>query len=217
MRRLLTCLTAGLLVPAAASAATKPPKTTHTSAGMAAARRMLLPASALPRTWTAAAAGKSTPRLTCPGFAPSAAGIVEIGAAGSPAFRAETGGPFVSEGVYVYAKPAQALTYFGRVAGKGIRSCLTQSLAQGSTNDVHFTIGHTSTIPLPALGTRRAGYRVAVTVSAPAQSLTAYVDLLLVANGNAIAALSLSSYSEPFPARLELAVARAAARRLSRS
>jgi hypothetical protein len=215
MRLSLCILLLLALVTGSAAGATKPPKTTHTRAGMAAAQRLLLTEADVPRSWTAVAAGKLTPTLTCAGFSPSTAGIVETGSAASPAFRADATGPFAAEGVYVYATPAQAAAYWRRVVGPGIRSCMTQALVQGSTTDVKFTVRRTQSLALPPVGARRAGFRITATATTPGQVVTAYVDMLLLSTGKAIAAVSVSSFSEPVSPALERSLARSAARRLA--
>jgi hypothetical protein len=211
-------LSAGAGAATAGDAAKQPPaagKTTHTRAGTAAAKRMLLTKRDLGAGWTAAPAGKTPPALTCAGFAPSTDGVVETGVAASPAFRGGDAGPFVAQSVYVYATPAQARRFWLRVVGAGVRSCLTQSVVQGSTTDVKFAVKKIQDLALPALGARRAGYRLTATATAPGQTVDAYVDLLLIGDGKAIAAISLSSFSQPLSERVELALARAAARRLA--
>jgi hypothetical protein len=212
MRRLLSVgLAIGLLAPIA-HAATKPG--THTKQGMATARRLLLTSTAFPRGWTSAAAGKTVPVLACSVFVPSTTGILERGAASSPSFRAGGTGPFVTEAVYVYATARQASTFWRRVARPGIARCLAQSVTQGSTKDVSFKVIRRETLAPPSVGARSAAYRVAATASTPGQTATAYFDLLLVGHGAAIAALSVSGFTDPVSPQLETSLARAAARKL---
>jgi hypothetical protein len=213
----VAALAAGTGAAMGGVAAKKPPAAgrTHTAAGTAAATRMLLTKRDLGTGWTATPAGKTPPALTCAGFAPSTDRVVETGVAASPAFRGGDAGPFVGESVYVYATPAQARRFWLRVVGAGVRSCLTQSVVQGSTTDVKFAVKRIHDLALPALGARRAGYRLTATATAPGQTVDAYVDLLLIGDGEAIAAISLSSFSQPVSERVELALARAAARRLA--
>ncbi len=177
---------------------------------------MLLTKDDVARSWTSSPAGKTTPTLTCAGFAPSVSGVVETGSAASPAFRGGSSGPFASEVVYVYATEAQARAYWRRVVvGRSVRSCLSNVVEQGSTTEVKFTVVKLAALPLPSLGARRAAYRLTATAATTAQTITAYVDMLLIGDGNGIAALSLSSFSQPVSEQLERALGRAAARRLA--
>jgi hypothetical protein len=217
MRGLLSiAAVAGLLVPVT-QAATKPPAAghTHTAAGMATAHRLLLTSRDFPKSWTSTPAGKAVPALTCGSFAPSTTGVVEIGAAASPNFRAGATGPFASEAVYVYATARQARTFWRRAVGPGIAGCFSQSVTQGSTQAVRFAVKKTELLPLPRLGDRSAAYRLRATATTTGQSVTAYFDLLLIGRGAAVAAITFSGFSEPVSSELELAGARAAARRLA--
>jgi hypothetical protein len=217
-RTLLAGALATALAASAASAAKSPaPRSTHTDAGTALARRLLLTRADLPRGWAATPASGKTPRLTCAGFSPSTEGIVETGAAASPAFRAGASGPFVTETVYVYASAAQAKAFWQRLVGPGLRSCLVQTVTQASTTDVRFAVQRSEQLTLPRAGARSASYRLTATATAPGQTVAAYIDMLLVAQGRAVAALSVSSFSQPVARSLELALRRAAARRVAAS
>lgn len=212
MRRLAVLLVACLLVPAA-GAATKPP-TTHTKAGLAAARRALLPAGAFPSTWTSTAADKTVPSLVCPLAGIDPTGIVELGSAGSPHYRAGSAGPFAAESVYVYRSPKQAALLWKRLVGPAVGRCLAASITQGSTKDVTFSKTKSLPAAAPRVAGRVAAYRVSAQAATPGQAILAYFDLVLVARGASIAALSFSSFSEPPPAGIEALLARAAISRL---
>ena len=212
MRRLAALVLACLLAPVA-SGATKPP-TTHTKAGLAAARRALLPAGAFPSTWTSTAADKTVPSLVCALAAIDPTGIVELGSAGSPHYRAGKAGPFAAESVYVYKTPKQAALLWKRLVGPAVERCLAASVTQGSTQDVTFS--KTTKLPAsaPRVSGRSAAYRVSAQAATPGQSIAAYFDLVLVARGASIAALSFSSFSEPPPAGIEALLSRSAVSRL---
>jgi hypothetical protein len=212
MRRLAVLALACLVAPAA-GAATKPP-TTHTKAGLAAARHALLPVGAFPRAWTSTAADKTVPALVCPAAGIDPTGIVEIGSAGSPHYKAESAGPFAAESVYVYKTPKHASLLWKRLVGPAVARCLVASVTAGSTQDVTFS----KTKQLPAVAPRVAGrvaaYRVSAQAATPGQAITAYFDLVLVARGSSVAALSFSSFSEPPPVGIEALLARSAISRL---
>jgi hypothetical protein len=214
MRGALIALVVCALAPAAA-AATKPPST-HTKTGLASARAALLPAHAFPSRWTATAADKTVPALGCPFAGADSSGIVEIGAATSPHYRAGSVGPFASESVYVYKTAQQAATYWKRLVGPGIGRCLAASVKQGSTSDVTFSEAKQLPLAAPTVTGRAAAYRVSAHAATPGQTTVAYFDLVLVARGAGIAALSFSSFSTPTPAGIEALLARSAAGRLPR-
>lgn len=223
MRGLLSVVAAASLLVPVAQAAKKPPAAghTHTTAGMAKAHRLLLTATDFPKSWTRSPPDKPVPGLTCGNFAPSTIGIVETGAAASPHFAAAAIGPFVFQTAYVYATAAQARTFWRRAVRPELARCLSQTVAQGSTQDVRFTVGKTQVLALPRIGERSAAYRVpatatiAPTQTTPGQTVPAYFDLLLIGRGTGMSAITLVALAEPVSNGLELAFARAAARRLA--
>src|SRR5438105_5031204 len=86
----------------------------HTSAGAKAARAPLLKASDLGKGWMSTAAAQQGVRFSCPGHTPNAKGIVETGAASTPAFSGSQAGPFVQQNVSVYATTGMANTWWQR-------------------------------------------------------------------------------------------------------
>src|SRR5262245_40121279 len=91
------------------------PAVHHTSAGTKAARASLLTPADLGKGWTAAAAPRQQGvPLTCTGHDPNAKGIVETGAASSPAFSATQAGPFVQQNKRVFENDAVAGEWWGR-------------------------------------------------------------------------------------------------------
>jgi hypothetical protein len=214
VRPLAVLLLACLLAPVAAAA--KKPPTNHTKAGLAAARRALLPAGAFPSTWTSTPADKTVPALVCSaagvGFDPT--GIVELGAAGSPHYKAGSAGPFAAESVYVYKTPTQASRLWKQLAGPAVVRCLVDSIAKGSTQDVTFSKTKRLPVAAPRVAGRVAAYRVSAQAATAGQAIVAYFDLVLVGRGASIAALSFSSFSEPPPVGIEALLARAAVSRL---
>jgi hypothetical protein len=212
MRRLAVLLLACLLAPVA-SGATKPP-TTHTKAGLAAARRALLPAGAFPSRWTSTPAEKTVPALVCQLAGIDPTGIVELGAAASPRYTAESSGPFAAESVYVYKTPKQASLLWKRLVGPAVARCLAASVTAGSTQDVTFSKTKRLPVVAPRVAGRAAAYRVSAQAATPGQAITAYFDLVLVARGSSVAALSFSSFSVPPPVGIEALLARAAVSRL---
>jgi hypothetical protein len=212
---LAAALLAGLALPAAAPAAK--PKPGHTKAGQAAARAALLTTKDVAAGWTATAAPKQVPSLGCSAAAPSVAGIRELGSAASASLRATANGPFVSQTAYVFATPVQAATVFRRVTGKVAERCLAESVKAGSTTDVQLAVAKTESLRGPALAGRTALVRATGTASSIGQRLATYVDLVLVARGRAVTALTFVSFEEPAAASLELRLGRIVAARLARA
>jgi hypothetical protein len=207
---------AALAAPGAGAAnapAKKKVKTTHTAAGMAAAARAVLGAADLGPGWTAGKAGAADASLECGSAAPPK-GIVETGKAVSPTFSESSSGPFVSQAVFVYASAPEAQQVWQQTAGKAALACLARSVAGGSSKGIRFTVLHEQTLARPAVGDRSAAYRVVARVHATAQTIPAYVDLVLVGRGDALTEISYSAFSTPVGRAVELAVAQALARRL---
>jgi hypothetical protein len=206
---------ASALAAPVAAAAAKPPVAagTHTAAGMAAARRAVLALEDLGPGWKAGTAGPATSSLGC-GGATSGPGVVETGKAVSPTFSRSAAGPFVSQAVFVYGSAAQAQQVWQQTVGKPALTCLARSVTGGSTKDVKFTILHALTLPAPGAGTRSAAYRIVASAHSKLQTVSAYVDLVLVGRGDAVTEISYSGFSQPIDRSLELSVARALATRL---
>ena len=204
-----------LLVPAAASAAKSKPKTTHTTAGTAAAEHALIGTNDLGPGWVAGTASTKAESLSCGGTSAAVAGVVEIGAAASPTFRASGSGPFVSQAAFVYGSDSQAAALWEHVAGAKVLACLAKSVAGGGVKGISFTVLHHEELSRPAGGARSSAYRVVVQAKTKAQKVTAYVDMLLLGRGDAVTALSFASFTQPVDTGLELSLARVVAGRLA--
>jgi hypothetical protein len=185
----------------------------HTPAGVATAKRVLLRAQDVGAGWKATAKAKKVGQLTCGAAAPTAPGAVEIGSAASPTYGAGVAGPFVTQEVFVYSTVTGAQRFWQHVVGKQTLACVAKGVTGASTKDVTFTVTHTASLPAPA-GADSAAYRVLGQAHTQAQKVTVYVDVVLVRRGNAIAEVSFSSFTTPFPRGMELRIARAAASRI---
>jgi len=224
-------LVLALVISAAALAAQPPPtkqaatttttttttakKTTHTTAGMAAAARAVLAAVDLGTGWTAGKPAPSSASPTC-GSAGLGAGVVEIGKAISPTFSQSASGPFVSQVVFVYATVPEAKQVWQRASGNAALDCLARTVTSGSTKATRFTVLHTQRLVSPQAGTHSAAYRVIASAhsTSPAQTIDVYFDLVLVGEGKALTLISWAGFEQPLDRSLEVAVARAVARRL---
>lgn len=185
----------------------------HTHAGMVEAHRALLRHADLGAGWLTGATPKKVGSLACARV--TLKGVAEIGSAVSPTYRQSSAGPFLSESAFTYNTAAGAASFFQRVATRGALSCLAQSILQGdASSGVTFTIVKKQALPAPHVAAKAAAYRVSGRAKAPAQKIDVYVDVILLQRGNAIAELSLSSFSAAVAPGDELEIARAAAARL---
>lgn len=208
----LTCLqTAGVAVAGGRSHA--PSAATRQADKLA--RAALFGAGDL-RGWKSTPGPKKAPTLTCGAFAPDLTGIRILGAAASATFNQSSTGPFASQLVDVFKSPAQERSFWHRVVTRRLETCVADSLTAGSTSSVTFTVDHKRLLSLPRIGERAAGYRVIGTAaaSAPGQSETVYLDMLVVGSGSGLSAISFTSFFDPVPRSLELRLARLVADRL---
>lgn len=208
----LGALAALLLTHDAPSAASRG----ETPAGSELAGAALVHASDLGSGWsTSAAAPRRVPPLTCSRFDPAIPKeVTETGAAGSSTYEQSSGGPFVQQDAHAYASARQEQVVWGKVVRPALLRCVEQALRTGSGSGVSFTVSRGQPLALPKLAASAAAYRVHGTASGAGQTVDVYLDVLLLGRGNAISSLSISSFDSPPARRLELRLARAAARRL---
>jgi hypothetical protein len=185
----------------------------HTTAGNAAAHRALVRPADLGKTWVAGRTPKQPGSLVCGTSVPS--GVIETGSAVSPTYSRGATGPFLSESVYVYSSAAGAARFFPLAAGPGAAACVEKTLASaGASGKVAFTVTTRESLSAPRVGVRSAAYRIAGVAAVTAQKVRIYVDVVLLLRGNAISELAVSSFATPVDPATELAVARAATKRL---
>lgn len=183
--------------------------TTHpTAAGKALARATLLRASDLGRRWTNTPAPTTVPGLTCPGFNPSLSGVVQTGSAISPTFQASSTGPFASQTAYAYASASEEETVWREVAREHLLTCVASSLVHSTGGGVHFKVKSKRVVSLPSLPVHAMGYRVVGTASVPNQTVSVYLDVVLLGGGTAVTELSFSSFLGPMARATELRLAR---------
>lgn len=187
------------------------PAVHHSAAGTSAARSSLLALKDLGKGWTAAAATKQQGvALTCAGHSPSAKGVVETGAASSPAFSATQAGPFVQQNTSVYASTAQATAWWKRVVTPSLVTCAAGTFDALRAKGVKVTLVSRGKLTLSSALTRTAGYRVV----ANANGKKLYFDLIVLGSGRTITAVTVSSFVQPVPATYERALATVIARKL---
>jgi hypothetical protein len=213
LRSVIVLLVAAVSVGTAA--ATPGPRAEHTSAGTKLAQSALLRVGDFGSGWTTdAAAGQAAGlNFSCTGFGPKQDDFVEIGTAQSPQFRASQIGPFVVQRTSVYESAKAVRTLWQRSMKPGIADCVAQSLEALRSKGVGVSITARDTIALGQIGDRTAGYRIVATLTTR-QRLKTYYDMIWVGGGRAITQLTVSQFQKPPPLKWEIALAKAAARRL---
>jgi hypothetical protein len=186
----------------------------HTPAGMGAAHRALLQRADLKGGWAAGTAPKAAGSLAC--RTPSSLkGVVEIGAAVSPTYRASSSGPFVSSSAFVYDSAAGAASYFAKIAKPQALTCLGEALTAGKAGaGVTFTIVKRQTLPRPRVSATAVAYRIIGRATVSAQKVPVYADIVVMQRGNAISQVTLASFLAPVAAATENGIVRSASARL---
>ena len=187
------------------------PAVHHTNAGTKAARASLLQLSDLGKGWTATPAPRQQGvPLTCTAHDPSANGIVETGAASSPAFSVGPTGPFVQQNTSVFATAGQASTWWRRAVTPTLVRCAAGTFAALRARGVKVSVVSQATLPMSTALPETAALRVV----AKANGKKLYFDLIVLGSGRAITGVTVSSFIQPVPAKYERALAALLARRL---
>jgi hypothetical protein len=187
------------------------PAVHHTSAGTRAAQASLLKLADLGMGWTAAAVTRQQGiPLTCTGHDPSAKGIVETGAASSPAFSVAQTGPFVQQNTSVFAAAGQANTWWRRAVTPSLVRCAAGTFAALRARGVKVSVVSQGTLPMSTALPHTAAYRVV----AKANGKKLYFDLIVLGAGRTISGVTVSSFIQPVPARYERSLAVVIARKL---
>jgi hypothetical protein len=213
--RLLAAFVLAGVLAGTALAAPGDPKRKHTPADMKLAQRALLTRADLGSGWTERPAVAAKPTsFACTSFRPDQSDLVETGAATSNSFVNGAEQRFLQQVSYVFKTEQQAATLWKRAIGTGLLRCLGESVRNGSTQTVTFTVRRTSRLTLPDVADRTAGFRVIATASSPGQKLGTYYDMIVLARGKVVTAISFAAFAESVPRSVELALARLVARRL---
>jgi hypothetical protein len=186
------------------------PSVVHVAADMKVARASLLTAAALGKGWTGKPAPQTGVMLACRGHSPSGAGIVETGAAASQSLSFGSTGPFLSQQTSVYRSATQANAYWRRAVTPELAVCVAQNVEALRAKGVKVTILSRRRLTLPSTVAHSTAFRV----TARANKLTLYFDVLLLGNGRAITSIALSSFQQAPTAAVEQGLARIAARKL---
>jgi hypothetical protein len=186
------------------------PAVHHGAADTRLARASLLTAAELGKGWTGKPGPQQGVTLACRGYGPSGAGVVETGAAASPSLSFGTTGPFLSQQTSVYATAAQASAYWRRAVRPGLLACLRENVEALRAKGVKVTILSQRKLARSTALAHTAAFRV----TARANRLTLYFDVLLLGNGRTITSLALSSFQQAPPAAVEETLARLVVRKL---
>jgi hypothetical protein len=214
MARLLQAIVlAGVFTGAALAAA---PAAKHTAAGTSGAKASLITLKDLGTGWQAGQTGTPGLKLSCKGWTPSGAGIVETGAAGTPGFAGGQLGPFLSQTTSVYESPQEAAAYWKRAVQPGLITCVTQTVQTIARSGVKVKITKQGSLAMPKTAAQLvAGYRVVANLtSKKAGTHPLYFDVLLLGKGKTLTEITLSSFVSPIPAKVEIALATLVAHRL---
>jgi len=187
------------------------PAAHHTTTGTRAAQASLLKLADLGKGWTAAAVTRQQGvPLTCTAHNPSATGIVETGAASSPAFSVAQTGPFVQQNTSVFATAGEASTWWRRAVTPTLVRCAAGTFAALRARGVKVSVVSQATLPISTALPHTAGFRVV----AKANGKKLYFDLIVLGTGRAITGVTVSSFVQPVAARYERALAVVIARKL---
>ena len=181
------------------------PAVHHTAEGTKGARSSLLSVRDLGKGWTASApTSQRGVELSCAGHEPSARGIVERGAASSPSFSASQAGPFVQQTTSVYASTAQVNAWWRRAVTPSLVACAAGTIEALRARGVKVTAATQAKLRISTALPHTASYRVVAT----ANGKKLYFDLIVLGSGDTISAITISSFVQPVPARVETALAR---------
>jgi hypothetical protein len=215
----LHLLGAALAAAVLATALTVGPSYASTTSAQRAAvklaRSELLKRSLLPGGWRIdSPAPHSAGSPTCARFHPRLPAF--LGSAVSPVFAPSSSGPFLAEAIWVYSSAAQARTAWRRVARRGFRHCVAESLTAGSGNGVTFTADRSRMLRSFRMGSN-VRFRVSGIAATSGQTTPVYLDEVLLLRGRSIGVVSLSSFSLPPHRALELRLTRLAAKQMTNS
>lgn len=202
----LVCVLA-LAAVLAGSAAAAGPRVAHTEAGNSAARTTLLTAADLGKGWTAAKPVAGRLILSCTGWQPSGAGVVETGGAGLPSLSAGPTGPIITQSTSVYASAGEATTLWDRSVKPGLLTCVRESLEAVTAHGIKVKILSQGALAVAKVGALTAGYRIVADLISPKQTLKTYFDVVLVGRGAELSEITISSFLDPVPADVEHALA----------
>jgi len=210
MRFLVTLIGAGVLASAAAAAG---PTFDRTASGDAAAIASLLTPADLSKAdgWTLLAAGTNSGfTFSCPGWSPSARGIVEIGAATSPDFYSGGTQPVgVLQMTDVYDTAAQAATMWQRAVKPGLTRCMAETLDEVTQKGLDVRLISEQALTVEKVGPMTAGYRVIAELYNPSTKTQrkTYFDLIVLGRGRTLSEIALTSIGATTPAKVEYALA----------
>jgi len=194
--------------------ATAAPAAKHNAVDTTKARASVLAVKDLGKGWTGQASPQSGVTFSCPGFRPSGAGVVETGAAASPTFSYSQTGPFVLQKASVYATDGQASTYWRRAVTPKLLTCAVQTLQAVSARGVKVKIMKQTTYPLKTGITHTLAFRVAGSLTSNGNTVTNYLDVIVLGSGRTITAITISSFRSAPPKDFELILAHEVAQKI---
>jgi hypothetical protein len=155
--------------------------------------------------------------LTCRGFSPPLPGVVKVGTAVSPTFSDGANGPFASQTAFAFRSAGEERVVWSRVVRPGLVRCVAEGFAHSSGGGVTFSVVRSRLVAAPRVGVRAAAYLVQGTATTAGQTVDVYLETVMLGAGRVISALSVTTFFDPVDNRTALRLARAVARRVSRS
>jgi hypothetical protein len=215
MRLLAALSTVGILATAGGALAANTPTAKHTGAGTSTANASLITLKVLGKGWTATKSTAGGLQVTCKGYQPSMQGLTETGAATSPSFSGGTGGPFIVQLTSVFKSAGQASALWNRAVKPGLIACVTQTLETVTAKGIKVTVSSQGPLKLAKVLPMTAAYRVVATLASKKQKLKTYFDVILVASGETVSEITISSFVSSVPANFEHALALIVAHNIS--
>src|SRR4051794_5017315 len=190
------------------------PAVKHNAADTAKARASVLAVKDLGNGWTGAASPQSGVTFACAGYRPSGSGVVETGSATSPTFSYSQTGPFLLQKASVYASVGQANTYWRRAVTPKLLTCAVQTLEAVTARGVKVKITKKATYPLKTGIAHTLAFRVVGSLTSNGNTVTNYLDVIVLGSGRTITAVTISSFRSAPPAEFERIVAHEVGQRI---
>lgn len=210
---LATVTTLGLALALAASALADhlEPAKRISAADQARAKAMLLRQSDLPGFQRQPASG-SDPHLTCAGLDES--DLTVTGDAEAPSWGLSV--VLVTSSATVYATRANAATSWRRGTSPAGMRCLREEFGRQFARQGARVVSFRR-LAFPALAQRSAAYRLTLEGTAQGQTISAFVDAVVLAQGRALGGLVMGSAIVPPDRSAEVRLARTIAGRMAKA
>lgn len=217
-RALAAVLVVGLALTGTAWAANGEPKRAFTKADLALARSVLLVRADLGDGFTGVKhADQAIPAgARCGPLSES--DLTITGKADSPDFRLQRPGVLLTAGssVHVYRTLREANASFSRGTGKQVTTCLADVIRLSAPAGQEIRVRSAKRISFPGVAPKTVAYRIVASVAAGAgQSVTVYLDAIVLQQGRIQASLVFTSAGSPLAETDRVVLAGVVAKRLA--